>query len=66
MSERHLAQQLIHAAGFLRGMAARLETLSDRALQASIPEFKRAAHDCRTAAEKLQTALHAEGYDRVY
>jgi hypothetical protein len=65
MSERHLAMQLQHAAGFLRGMAMRLETLSDRALQASVPEFKKAARDCRTAAEKLQVALHAEGYDRV-
>jgi len=66
MSERHLAQHLMHAAGFLRGMAARLETLSGRALQASTPEFKKAANDCRIAADRLQTALHAEGYDRVY
>jgi len=66
MSERHLAMQLLHNVGFLEGMAKRLERLTDRALQASIPEFRKAAQDCRQQAAHLQKLLQNEGYDRVY
>ena len=66
MSERHLASQLIHTISFLQGLAARLDTLTNHALQAATPQFKKAANDCRTHAERLSEALHKEGYDRAY
>jgi acetyl-CoA acetyltransferase len=61
--EDHLVANLTLAAGFLRGMASRLDNLSTRSLQASIPEFRKAAADCRACASGLQAALQA--YDAV-
>ncbi len=66
MAERHLAMQITHTIGFLRGIAARLDALSARSLQAAAPEFRRAAADCREQAEHLARLLQGEGYDRVY
>jgi hypothetical protein len=57
--EDHLVANLTLAAGFLRGMASRLDNLSARSLQAAAPEFRRAAADCRALASGLHAALRA-------
>lgn len=66
MSERHLAQRLIHAAGYLDGMSRRIETLLNGMVSPTVPQLKKSAEEMRQFANSLREALHKEGYDRVY